>query len=217
MFNRVLLATLIVAVWGTSTVTGSVLQSRQNLVESTQAARTTADESALSQGGTPLPPPILPGPILPGPPGPPPRTPGANPLLVAPQAPLPPPPPPPPATVKGVPCLSNVSACVRLSTRQAWLLDNGRVLAGPVPITSGKAGERTPTGTHRVLWKDKDHLSREFDDAPMPYSVFFAAGGIAFHSGSLRAQSSGCIHLSDATAKRFFSNLAVGDVVQVLK
>ncbi|MDT7666305.1 MAG: hypothetical protein QOD04_5861, partial [Pseudonocardiales bacterium] len=58
---------------------------------------------------------------------------------------------------------------------------------------------------------------REFDDAPMPWSVFFAAGGIAFHTGSLRAQSSGCIHLSDATAKRFFGNLTVGDVVQVLR
>jgi hypothetical protein len=212
MFNRVLLATLVVAVWGTSTVTGSVLQSRQNLAESAQAARTTAEESALSQGGPPLPPPILPGP-----PGPPPHTPGANPLIITPPAPPPPPPPPPPLKVKGVPCLSNVSACVRLSTRQAWLLDNGKVLVGPVPITSGKSGERTPTGTHRVLWKDKDHLSREFDDAPMPYSVFFAAGGIAFHTGSLRAQSSGCIHLADSTAKRFFANLAVGDVVQVLK
>ena len=209
MFNRVLLATLVVAVWGTSTVTGSVLQSRQNLATSTQAARGTADESALSQGGPPLPPPILPGP-----PGPPPRTPGANPLIITPPAPLP---PPPPLKVKGVPCMGNVSACVRLSTRQAWLLDNGKVLVGPVPITSGKSGERTPTGTHRVLWKDKDHLSREFDDAPMPYSVFFAAGGIAFHTGSLRAQSSGCIHLADSTAKRFFANLAVGDVVQVLK
>jgi hypothetical protein len=208
MFNRVLLATLVVAVWGASTITGSVLQSRQNLSESTQAAHTSADESALSQGGPPLPPPIVPGP---------PGAPGGNPLIITPPVPPPPPPPPPPAKVKGVPCLSNVSACVRLSTRQAWLLDNGRVLVGPVPITSGKSGERTPTGTHRVLWKDKDHLSREFDDAPMPYSVFFAAGGIAFHTGSLRAQSSGCIHLSDATAKRFFGNLAVGDVVQVLR
>ena len=65
MFNRVLLATPVVAVWGTSTVTGSVLQSRQNLAESARAARTTAEESALdsalSQGGAPLPPPILPG------------------------------------------------------------------------------------------------------------------------------------------------------------
>jgi lipoprotein-anchoring transpeptidase ErfK/SrfK len=51
----------------------------------------------------------------------------------------------------------------------------------------------------------------------MPWSVFFAAGGIAFHTGSLRAQSSGCIHLSDSTAKRFFGNLTVGDVVQVLR
>jgi L,D-transpeptidase catalytic domain len=210
MFNRVLLATLVVAVWGASTVTGSVLQSRQNLAGSAQAARSTADESSLSQDGPHLPPPIAPGPSdapIPAP--------GSGPLLIP--LPPPPPPPPPPVLVRGTPCLSNVAACVRLSTRQAWLIDEGRVILGPVPITSGKSGERTPTGRHRVLWKDKDHLSREFDDAPMPWSVFFAAGGIAFHTGSLRAQSSGCIHLSDATAKRFFSNLTVGDVVQVLR
>jgi hypothetical protein len=213
MHNRVLLATLIVAVWGTSTVTGSVLQSRQNLAESARAARITAHESALSQDG-----PHLPGPIVPGPPTAPVPAPGSGPLLIPlPPPPPAPPPPPPPVLVRGTPCLSNVAACVRLSTRQAWLIDKGRVTLGPVPITSGKSGERTPTGRHRVLWKDKDHLSREFDDAPMPWSVFFAAGGIAFHTGSLRAQSSGCIHLSDATAKRFFGNLAVGDVVQVLR
>jgi hypothetical protein len=211
MHNRVLLATLVVAVWGTSTVTGSVLQSRQNLAESAQAARITAHESALSQDG-----PHLPGPIVPGPSTAPIPAPGSGPLLI-PLPPPPPPPPPPPVLVRGTPCLSNVAACVRLSTRQAWLIDKGRVTLGPVPITSGKSGERTPTGRHRVLWKDKDHLSREFDDAPMPWSVFFAAGGIAFHTGSLRAQSSGCIHLSDATAKRFFGNLTVGDVVQVLR
>jgi lipoprotein-anchoring transpeptidase ErfK/SrfK len=70
---------------------------------------------------------------------------------------------------------------------------------------------------HSVLWKDADHKSAEFDDAPMPWSVFFADGGIAFHTGSLRAQSSGCIHLSDSAARKFFSTLGVGDAVQVLK
>jgi|SRR5882757_477263 len=206
MINRLVLAALVVAVSAGSTVTGSVLQSRQNLA----AAQRTAAESVLSQGA-PLPPPVEPAPppghsAAPGP--------GGNPLILVPP---PPPPPPKPKAVKGVPCLGNVSACVRLSTRQAWLVDNGRVVLGPVSITSGKKGERTPTGTHRVLWKDKDHLSREFDDAPMPYSVFFADGGIAFHTGSLRAESSGCIHLSDGVARRFFANLAVGDVVQVLR
>ena len=207
MINRLVLAALVVAVWAASTVTGSVLQSRQNLA----AAQRTSADSVLGQGGPMLPPPVVPAPppghsSAPGP--------GGNPLILVPP---PPPPPPKPKAVKGVPCMSNVSACVRLSTRQAWLVNNGRVVLGPVSITSGKKGERTPTGTHQVLWKDKDHLSREFDDAPMPYSVFFADGGIAFHTGSLRAESSGCIHLADSAAKRFFANLGVGDVVQVLK
>ena len=37
-------------------------------------------------------------------------------------------------------------------------------------------------------------------DAPMPYSVFFN-GGIAFHQGSVRVTSHGCVHLT-ATAAR---------------
>jgi lipoprotein-anchoring transpeptidase ErfK/SrfK len=39
---------------------------------------------------------------------------------------------------------------------------------------------------------------------------------MAFHAGSLNAQSHGCIHLSTAAAKMFFNSLSVGDVVQVV-
>jgi lipoprotein-anchoring transpeptidase ErfK/SrfK len=51
----------------------------------------------------------------------------------------------------------------------------------------------------------------------MPWSVFFADGGIAFHTGSLRAESNGCVHLANSNAKRFFAFLRVGDRVQVLR
>jgi lipoprotein-anchoring transpeptidase ErfK/SrfK len=123
-----------------------------------------------------------------------------------------------PLLAKSAPCEAVVRACVKLSSKQAWLLDgSGGVIYGPVPITSGKKGDKTPAGMHSVLWKDADHKSAEFDDAPMPWSVFFADGGIAFHTGSLRAQSSGCIHLSDGAARKFFSTLGIGDAVQVLK
>jgi lipoprotein-anchoring transpeptidase ErfK/SrfK len=50
----------------------------------------------------------------------------------------------------------------------------------------------------------------------MPYSVFFN-GGIAFHQGSLKAKSHGCVHLSQAAAQKFFSSLQVGSVVQVVR
>jgi hypothetical protein len=124
----------------------------------------------------------------------------------------PPPPPPPPA---GVPCGAGVDACVDLSTNQTWLLKDGVVTYGPAPITSGRAGYRTPPGTFKVGWKDIDHLSREFNNAPMPYSVFFN-GGIAFHQGSLSVESHGCIHLGPAAAEAYYNGLAVGDTVQVV-
>src|SRR6476661_215787 len=61
---------------------------------------------------------------------------------------------------------------------------DGKVTRGPVAISHGGQGKETPTGTFRVLWKDQNHKSAEFNDAPMPYSVFFADGGIAFHQGN---------------------------------
>jgi lipoprotein-anchoring transpeptidase ErfK/SrfK len=90
----------------------------------------------------------------------------------------------------------------------------GQVSYGPVSITSGRSGYRTPAGTYSAYWFDKDHKSTIYDDAPMPNSVFFN-GGIAFHAGSLSVQSHGCIHLSNSASLAFFNNLAVGDVVYV--
>ncbi|SES12323.1 L,D-transpeptidase [Actinokineospora terrae] len=122
---------------------------------------------------------------------------------------------PAPAPVEGVPCAATVSACIDLSANQSWLLKDGKVVLGPVPITHGRAGYRTPVGTFKVGWKDIDHKSREFNDAPMPFSVFFN-GGIAFHQGSLKVPSHGCIHLSASAAKAYFNGLSVGDTVQVV-
>ena len=82
-------------------------------------------------------------------------------------------------------------------------------------ITSGRPGFRTPPGMFHVQYKDIDHKSRAFNNAPMPYSVFFYSG-MAFHSGSLTVQSHGCIHLSTAAAKMYFNTLQVGDAVQVV-
>jgi lipoprotein-anchoring transpeptidase ErfK/SrfK len=50
----------------------------------------------------------------------------------------------------------------------------------------------------------------------MPYSVFFN-GNIAFHQGSLKQLSHGCIHLSGKAAKTFFKALSRGEVVQVAR
>lgn len=114
------------------------------------------------------------------------------------------------------PCGWAASACVDLSAQQAWLMDDGQVTYGPTPITSGRAGQETPTGRFTVQWKDRDHVSREFDNAPMPYSVFFTNTGVAFHEGSLQRQSAGCVRLGHDAAVTFFDRLAVGEEVQVM-
>lgn len=115
----------------------------------------------------------------------------------------------------GTPCKATVAACVQLSTKKAWLVRDGKAVYGPVPITSGRPGWRTPPGTFAVTFKNINHKSSLFNNAPMPYSVFFN-GGIAFHQGSLSVQSHGCIHLSKAAAQTFFSSLSKGAVVQVV-
>jgi lipoprotein-anchoring transpeptidase ErfK/SrfK len=111
------------------------------------------------------------------------------------------------------PCGLTDGACVSLSRKRAWLVRDGQVVLS-APITTGRPGERTSPGTFHVTWKDADHRSSEFDDAPMPWSVFFD-GGIAFHTGSLSRQSAGCVHLPDSAARTFFRTLHVGDTVIV--
>jgi lipoprotein-anchoring transpeptidase ErfK/SrfK len=108
-----------------------------------------------------------------------------------------------------------VDACIDLSANQSWLLADGVVSFGPARITHGRPGWETPPGTFHVGWKDIDHKSSEFNDAPMPFSVFFN-GGIAFHQGSLSDESHGCIHLSWEAAEAYYNGLAVGDTVQVV-
>lgn len=120
------------------------------------------------------------------------------------------------ARAADVPCRAGARACVQLSTNTAWLLDDrGGVITGPVRISHGRAGFRTPPGTFRVSFKNRDHFSSIYHQ-PMPWSVFFN-GGIAFHQGSVRTTSHGCIHLPDRAARTFFANLARGDLVQVVR
>lgn len=120
-----------------------------------------------------------------------------------------------PNLVKGTPCTRTAEACADLAARKAWLITDGKVTRGPVRIASGGPGYETPRGTFTVQWKNRDHRSAEFDNAPMPFAVFFTDGGIAFHQGDLNSNSHGCIRLARADAEAFFNTLAVGDEVQV--
>lgn len=113
------------------------------------------------------------------------------------------------------PCVAPVRACVDLATDRAWLLDGSGVVRGPVPIRQGAAENPTPRGRFTVQWKAPIWTSREFL-VQMPWAVFFADGGIAFHEGNPATNSAGCVKLVEEDAQAFFTFLQVGDPVQIL-
>lgn len=111
-------------------------------------------------------------------------------------------------------CPDTATACVDLKDKVTWLQKGGVVFYGPVPMEPGSTGAETPPGTFEVAYKDQHHISNEFNE-PMPNSVFFAPGGIAFHEGSLTKGSHGCVHLTWRDSAYFFQNLPVGAQVVV--
>ena len=119
------------------------------------------------------------------------------------------------AAAAGNQCPPTAEACIDLTNNTTWLQDDGAITAGPYKHIAGRKGHRTPTGTFTVQWKNKDHKSQEFDQAPMPYAIFFTNNGIAFHVGSLSVPSHGCIHLTESAAKVYWDALNPGDVVYV--
>ena len=121
----------------------------------------------------------------------------------------------PAPTERTTPCPASAHACVNLEGRDAWLQTNGQTTYGPVKISSGRQGEETPKGKFYVTRKVKDEVSHEFNDAPMPYSVYFTNQGHAFHQGDVNVESAGCIHLSQKDAAAFFDQLQVGDEVYI--
>ncbi|MGC1575273.1 MAG: L,D-transpeptidase [Beijerinckiaceae bacterium] len=69
------------------------------------------------------------------------------------------------------------------------------------PVSTGTEEYDTPTGTFAPFRMEIDHRSDEWDNAPMPYSIFFTDTGVAVHGTyerrSLgRAVSHGCVRLS---------------------
>ena len=94
-------------------------------------------------------------------------------------------------------------------------MDKGKVVRGPVEIVTGDKTDPTPKGNFKVQWKAAQYTSRQYLVA-MPWSVFFAPGGIAFHEGNPASPSAGCVKLSGENAHAFFQFLNVGDPVQVV-
>jgi L,D-transpeptidase catalytic domain len=77
------------------------------------------------------------------------------------------------------------------------------------PISTGRPGYETPNGTFKVNRMDASHFSQEWDNAPMPHSMFFDMKGHAIHGffdvkHLGLAVSHGCVRLSPANAATLF-------------
>ena len=77
------------------------------------------------------------------------------------------------------------------------------------PVSTGTKGYATPAGSFRPFRLEEDHYSKEWDDAPMPHSIFFTAAGHAIHgTNAVRRLGSpashGCVRLAPANAAKLF-------------
>ena len=115
-------------------------------------------------------------------------------------------------------CPAAAVACVDLARHITWLQSGGKVSFGPVRMEPGKPGSgphATPAGTFQVQWKAGPNLISNIYNEPMPWAVFFAPGGVAFHGGSLTQWSHGCVHLTVANAHYYNEHLPIGAEVVV--
>jgi hypothetical protein len=78
------------------------------------------------------------------------------------------------------------------------------------PVSTGNPSYETPSGTFRTFRMEADHFSKEFDDAPMPHSIFFTKIGHAIHGTVYENRlgtpaSHGCVRLSRANAATLYA------------
>jgi hypothetical protein len=109
----------------------------------------------------------------------------------------------------GSPALANVAITVNKDTQIMTVAVDG-VTKYHWPVSSGIPSRETPSGSFKAFRMEADHFSKEFDDAPMPHSIFFTKAGHAIHGtmseGRLGTPAShGCVRLSRANATTLYA------------
>ena len=138
----------------------------------------------------------------------------------------------------------NARVIVSIAKQRAYLM-TGEEIGIDSPISSGKRGHTTPTGSFSVLEKDKDHhsslygdykdssgrtvrggISARIDSAPsgthfvgasMKWFMRLTGEGVGMHVGILPGYpaSHGCIRMPEPAAAQFYSHVKVGTPVRV--
>lgn len=105
------------------------------------------------------------------------------------------------------PALARVDIRIDLDRQQMTVSKNGQT-AAVWPISSGRSGFETPAGSYSVYRMERDHYSDEYEQAPMPYALFFSPRGLAIHGtfekGLGRPRSHGCVRLSVGNARQLY-------------
>jgi len=94
------------------------------------------------------------------------------------------------------------------STQQMTVSQDGAQLF-TWPVSTGTRAHDTPSGNFSPIWMKRYHFSREWDDAPMPHSIFFTKRGHAIHGTEHarnigRPASHGCVRLAPENARALF-------------
>jgi lipoprotein-anchoring transpeptidase ErfK/SrfK len=78
------------------------------------------------------------------------------------------------------------------------------------PVSTGRAGYSTPSGTYIATSMNKIWYSKQWDNSPMPHSIFFIKDGHAIH-GSYEVKnlgkpvSHGCVRISPQNAATLYA------------
>ncbi len=106
---------------------------------------------------------------------------------------------------------------VSLSEQLLYVYRNG-VRIGRSTISSGKEGDRTPTGVFTILQKRVKHISTIFHGASMPYMERLTWRGVAIHAGNLPGYpaSHACVRLPLEFAQKLYTVTENGTTVIVI-
>ena len=78
------------------------------------------------------------------------------------------------------------------------------------PVSTGRAGYSTPSGTYTATSMNEVWYSKQWDNAPMPHSIFFMKDGHAIHGSNEvktlgKPVSHGCVRISPENAATLYA------------
>ncbi|OLY43043.1 L,D-transpeptidase catalytic domain [Bartonella apis] len=117
----------------------------------------------------------------------------------------------------------NLLAFVNVSDQTMTVKKNGKTLYH-WKVSTGRKGYATPSGTFRPVRMHKMWRSRKYDNAPMPYAIFYNEGyaihGTSYVSRLGSPASHGCVRLNTANAQILYKMLqeeGLGNLKIVIK